>query len=164
MKTKIITLYEYSELDQKAKDKARADWNEGNDNAFMQSHMINLLKEKLDERGIKYDVDSMDVRYSLSNCQGDGFMFIGKVMWKDVEVTIKHSDNHYYHMHTASFEHEGLTNDEFYQFEVVYQAICKEMEQIGYDEIEYQQSEESFEQACEANEYTFREDGRMENV
>lgn len=164
MKTKTITLYEYSELSDKAKEYARAKWNEYNDDPMMQSHMINVLKEKLEERGIIYDVDSMDVRYSLSSCQGDGFMFIGKVMWRDVEITITHGDPHYYHMYTARFEYEDLTDEEFGQFKVVYEAICKEMEYIGYDEIEYQQSEESFEQACEANEYTFREDGTMENV
>ena len=163
MKTKTITLYEYSELGPEAQEKARAKWNETNDDPLMQSHMINLLKEKLEERGIKYDTDSMDVRYSLSSCQGDGFMFIGKVEWRGQTITITHKDAHYYHMHTAQFDYDGLTEAEFGQFEAVYQAVCKEMERIGYDEIEYAQSAEAFEQACDANEYTFREDGTMEN-
>lgn len=165
MKTKTITLYEYGELSPTAKEKARAKWNETNDNPLMQSHMINVLKEKLEERGIKYDTDSMDVRYSLSSCQGDGFMFEGVITWRGKDISIKHDGNaHYYHMHTASFDYEGLTEDEFGQFKAVYEAVCKEMERIGYDEIEYQQSEESFEQACEANEWTFREDGTLENL
>lgn len=173
MKTKTIELYEYSELSQKSKDKARAVWNETNDDPFMQSHMINVLKEKLDERGIKYDTDSIDVRYSLSSCQGDGFMFEGIFsfptetekeggQWKRYEVRVKHSGR-YYHSNskTVEVEHDNETVEK--EFEVVYQEICKEMERIGYDEIEYQQSEENFEQACEVNEWTFRKDGTMEN-
>lgn len=164
MQTKTITLYEYNELLDKAKERALNEWNQYNDDPLMQSHMINLLKEKLEERGIMYDVDSIDVRYSLSNCQGDGFMFIGKIMWRDVEITISHNSNMYYHMYTANFDYEGLTEYELGQFKVVYEAICKEMEQIGYDEIEYTTSEENFEQTCEANNYLFRKDGVMENI
>ena len=163
MKTKTITLYEYSELSPAAKEKALQQWNEYNDDPFMQSHMINLLKEELDERGIKYDVDSIDVRYSLSSCQGDGFMFIGSLEWRNETITITHVDRHYCHMYTAQFETGGLLDFEFEQFKAVYEAICKKMERIGYDHIEYITSEESFIEACEANGYTFREDGTMEN-
>jgi len=45
----------------------------------------------------------------------------------------------------------------------VYAAICKKIERAGYDEIEYQQSEEAFREVCEANGYTFEKDGRMRN-
>lgn len=38
------------------------------------------------------------------------------------------------------------------------------MEIIGYDYIEYQESEENFREACDANEYTFEADGTMRNV
>lgn len=164
MKTKMIELYEYSELSPEAKENARAEWNKTNDNPFMQSHMINVLKEKLEERGIKYDVDSIDVRYSLSSCQGDGFMFEGIITWRGKEITIKHRDAHYYHKKTAIFDYDGLSDAEFGQFRVVYEAVCDEMERVGYDEIDYWQSEESFVGTCDANEYTFRKDGTMENV
>lgn len=164
MKTKTITLYEYSELGPKAQEKARAKWNETNDDPMMQSHMINLLKEKLEERGIEYNTDSMDVRYSLASCQGDGFMFIGKVQWRGRTIEITHDGNaHYYHMYTAEFTSEYLNDDEIGQFKVVYEAVCKEMERIGYDHIEYTQSAEAFGEACEANEWMFREDGTLED-
>lgn len=171
MKTKTIELYEYSELSDKAKEKALQEWNEHNDDPFMQSHMINLLKEKLEERGIKYDVDSIDVRYSLSSCQGDGFMFIGTLYYKGEQVDIEHGDHHYSHMYTARFtwpEFVGEEKEEAEEklageFTEEYRAICKEMERIGYDHIDHITSEESFIEACDANEYTFREDGTMEN-
>lgn len=172
MKTKIIELYEYSELSLEAKEKALAKWNETNDDPFMQSHMINMLKEKLDEYGIKYDADSLDVRYSLSSSQGDGFMFIGTLTWGKYTIYIKHGGGHYYHSNSAHIEMQETDNLGFHMdeehkdvkmFDALYHEICKEMERIGYDEIEYQTSAEAFEQACEANSYTFREDGTMEN-
>lgn len=141
MKTKTIKLYEYGELSPKAKKKALAKWNETNDNPLMQSHMINLLKEKLEERGIKYDVDSIDVRYSLSNCQGDGFMFIGKIEYKGHTVTIKHGGHHYCHKYTGEIDYPEASEREYVDFQKVYYLICDEMERVGYDEIEYQQSE-----------------------
>lgn len=173
MKTKTINLYEYSELSPEAKKKALDNWNEHNDDPLMQSHMINLLKEKLDERGIKYD-DSIDVRYSLSYCQGDGFMFLGTFEWKKYTVYISHNNSRYYHSKTASIEiHEtdnlGFDIGDDYEpkvydeLETIYHAICKEMEQAGYNHIEWTMSEEYFLDACEANLYTFREDGTIEN-
>lgn len=173
--TKTITLYEYSELSPEAKQKALDAWNEHNDDPYMQSHMINLLKEKLEEEGIEYDTDSMDVRYSLSHCQGDGFMFEGVLTWKGYTVTVKHH-GHYYHSYSKVVE---ITNDEgiaieSYKtdaeaqavsdaFEALYQQVCKHMEQQGYAHIEYITSEESFIEECDANGYTFRENGMMEN-
>ena len=164
MKKKTITLYEYTELSPEAKTKALGNWNRTNDDPFMQSHMINLLKEKLGERGIKYDADSIDVLYSLSHCQGDGFMFTGKLQCRGKTLTITHNDPHYCHSNTASFSYDGkFTEKQLKLARGVYEAICKEMEEAGYAEIEYQQSEEVFMETCEANGYTFREDGTMEN-
>lgn len=164
MKTKTIQLFSYEELSQEAKNKARSKWNETNDNPLMQSHMINMLKEKLEERGITYDTGSIDVRYSLGYNQGDGFMFEGIFTWKGKQIIIKHDASRYYHSKTADFDYDDreLNYVELGQFKTVYESICKEMEQLGYDEIEYQQSEEVFAQECEANDYTFREDGTME--
>lgn len=170
MKTKTINLYEYSELSPKAKEKALNDWNEYNDDPFMQSHMINLLGEELDERGIKYGKqitgEDPDVRYSLANCQGDGFMFIGTFEYKGQPVKVEHSgplSNHYCHKYTASFEFGDMKSKDVDAFKGAYMEICDKLERAGYKHIEYITSEESFIEACEANGYTFREDGTMEN-
>lgn len=164
MKTKTINPYSYDELSKEAKERALRDWNETNDNPLMQSHMINVLKEKLEERKIKYDVDSIDVRYSLSNCQGDGFMFEG-ILYDDKDriIKIKHVGR-YYHSYSKEIDYPEASERDYANFEKVYQSICKEMEQIGYDEIEYQQSEEYFKEECEANDYTFEESGKMNNL
>lgn len=163
MKIATIALYEYSELSEKAKQKALDTWRETNDDPLMQSHMINLLKEKLEDRTITYTTDSIDVRYSLSNCQGDGFMFIGTVEWEGQEIEITHGDTHYCHPFTARFETGDLGSKDVDAFKAMYLEVCNEMERIGYNEIEYANSAESFEQACDANEYTFEEDGTMRN-
>jgi hypothetical protein len=164
MQTKTITLYEYSELTDKAKEKALSDWNQYNDDPFMQSHMINLLKEELEEQGIENDTDSIDVWYSLASCQGDGFMFTGLINWEGTQIAITHNDARYYHVYTASFELGDLDSEAVDAFKDKYVEICKKMERVGYDHIEYITSEESFIEACEANGYTFREDGTMENA
>jgi len=40
----------------------------------------------------------------------------------------------------------------------------RELETYGYDFMEHEDSEENFIEMCEANEYTFTIDGRMENA
>ncbi len=180
MKEITIKLYEYDELSEESKARALKDWNEYNDDPLMQSHMINLLKEELEERGIAYDTDSMDVRYSLSNSQGDGFMFEG-ILYPDYgagrcyTAKIKHS-GHYYHKYSRSIEWldsdtaeeasetEGEEGKDFATFIKAYEEVCDKMEQAGYEYIEWLQSEENFSEACEANEYTFEENGTMRNT
>lgn len=169
MKTIEIKLYEYTELSQEAKERALKDWNEDNYDPFMQSYMINVLKDKSEERKLEYETDSIDVRYSLSSSQGDGFMFEGIFQFGAYSVTVEHSGQ-YYHSNSKTIDivhsetHEQAPRSVYKAFEEVYQNICKEMEQIGYDYIEYEQSEENFIVTCESNEYTFEEDGKMRNV
>ncbi len=158
-------MYEFDELSDKAKERALQDWNEYNDDPFMQSHMINVLKEKLDERKIKYDVDSIDVQYSLSYCQGDGFMFEGVFEIGKYTAKVKHSGC-YYHSKSRTIEWLDIDGNDadmeggmYKDFVKMYEEVCKEMERIGYDEIEYQRSEENFQQECEGNGYMFEENG-----
>lgn len=164
MITKTISLYDYSELSEKAYLKAYHAWYEHETDPMMQSHMINVLKDMLDEIGLEYDEDSIDVRYSLSYCQGDGLMFVGRLTYKGEEIEITHRNPHYCHMYTAEIETGDLNSEDVDAFKALYQKVCKEMEQIGYDHIEHVTSQDSFKEACEANEWTFREDGTMENA
>lgn len=173
MKTISIDLYTYDELTPEAKECALNDWNKnGNsEDPFMESHMITLLKEKLDERKISYDADSIDIYYSLSYSQGDGFMFEGTLEFEGSSVTIKHSGHYYnsYNKHVTWNDFSGEENESKEEekiaekFETIYQDICKEMETIGYQEIEFARSEEAFQQTCDANEYTFEANGTMRN-
>lgn len=176
MKEITIKVYPYEELNDKAKERALADWNENNNDPFMQSHMINLLGEELDERGIKYGkhytAQDPDVRYSLSHCQGDGFMFVGEFEFKGYLVRVSHSDPHYYHKYTAQMDWPEFVGEEKEAEEEkiaeewleIYRAICDEMEEKGYQHIEWITSEEHFAEECEANEWMFEANGEMRNV
>lgn len=164
MKTKTINLYEYKELSDKAKQKAREDYNSDNDYPFLQDDLLEYIHEELTDKG--YTHTELKPLYSLSYCQGDGVMFEGTVTDKDGNTyTIKHFGMYY---HEQSTDITG-TNKEGEEIEIkdfeenVYIPICKTARDKGYEEIEYTQSEENFRETCEANEYTFTVDGIMEN-
>ena len=98
-------------------------------------------------------------------------MFEGKFTWGDYIVEVKHQ-GHYYHSYSKSVEmHKEIdgreiepSEDEEKEFEETYQNICKELEKSGYAHIEDVQSEEYFIEECNANDWTFRENGTMENL
>lgn len=185
-KTKLIKLYEYSELSEKAQSKALRNFREnGFDDYSLQVDLDNELETLLAEHGIQairdlkgYETKWGKLYYSLSNCQGDGVMFEGVFsfptetekeggQWKRYEVTVKHS-GHYYHSNSKTIEVQEdatHTNSEAVEkeFEAVYQKICDQLEKRGYEIIDDMQSEAYFIEQCNANEYTFREDGTMEN-
>lgn len=178
MKTKTINLYEYSELAPKAKEKALKNWNDNNfdDNellVYLDNEIESLLKKHkitpiADIKG--YSSKYAKIYYSLACCQGDGVMFEGVFNWETWTVKIKH-EGHYYHSNSKSIEmHKEIDGQEIEpsdaeeaEFEAIYQSICKELEKFGYQCTEDMQSEESFIETCNGNEYTFREDGTMEN-
>ncbi len=176
--TKEYTIYTVEELTQEARDKAHNKFNENNDYSFLSDNLNERLHELLEENNIKDLNDTSKpstkptpVLYSLSNSQGDGAMFEGYFEWNDYTIKIKQS-GHYSHSNSKTIEiykddekGNAIDADEkvYTEFEKIYQSICKELERIGYDFIEYEDSEENFLQQCEANEYTFLADGTMFN-
>ena len=177
MKTikKEYQLFIFDELDQKAKDKALNRYIEDNDYMFLSDYLNERLHELLQENKITDTNDTSkpgtkptQVLYSLSYSQGDGCMFEGYFIWNHYNVDIKHS-GHYNHENSKIItitDEEGneITDNEPNEvFNTLYVKICKELEQYGYNEIEYQNSEEVFRETCEANEYTFLSDGTMFN-
>lgn len=164
MKTTKINLYSYEELSKEAKKRALEAYNEHNDDPYMQAHMGNLIKQELDERGIKYDADSITAFYSLTHSQGDGLMFEGILEDEyGSTITIKHS-GHYSHSNSRDIDYPAASEDEYAAFVKVYAAVCKKIEKAGYDHIEQLESEENFIETCEANSYTFEADGTMRNI
>ena len=178
MEIKSINVYTVNELTPEAQKKAHDKWIEGNDYVFLSDCMNERLHELLGENKIKDLNDTSkpgtkptQVQYCLSNCQGDGAMFAGDFEWNGYSVHIKHSGR-YTHSNSKTIEIVKDENDLsmdaddniYKEFEVIYQAICKELEQYGYNWIKQEDSLESFIEACEANEYTFRINGVMENI
>ncbi len=163
--TKEYKVYNFDELTQEAKDKARNNWNKNDDIPFLLEDIRDRLSELLEENKI---TGEPRIFYSLSYCQGDGVMFEGYFEWNGYSLDIKHS-GHYYHSYCKTLDitdeegNQPETDEPELAFESIYQDICKELEKYGYDVIETAQSEENFKDICEANEYTFLEDGTMFN-
>lgn len=80
--TKKINLYEYNELDEKAKERAKQNFLEVRcelDNDIFAEIAMEIV-------GNYFPVtDGLDVQYSLSNCQGDGVNIYGKFNLQNVE-------------------------------------------------------------------------------
>lgn len=172
--TKEYNLYTFDELSQEAKDKARNKFNEFEDYPFLQDDLRENIYEELKERGIKVlgvatsANPSIRPLYSLGYSQGDGLMFEGDFEWNGYNVNVKHS-GHYYHENskvitiTDEEGNEPETNEPEEAFNAIYKEVCKIVRDIGYSQIEYNQSEECFAETCEANEYNFLSDGTMFN-
>lgn len=162
MRTIETVVYNFDELDDKAKEVAREWYREGNTDvldAMFPAHMANMAKEYMDVEGITYDADSINVLYSLGYCQGDGAMFEGKVTWKGHNITIKHAGN-YAHYNSKIIDCDTFQGEECALFNAIYVGICRKLEDLGYTEIEYRNSNECVDQEIEANEYTFTKDGK----
>lgn len=175
MKTKTINLYEYGELSPEAQKIALEHYREHDFDTYgLQVHLDNEIEALLKNSGIvpvstadrKYDSKYAKIYFSLSHSQGDGVMFEGTFTWKAWTVNIKQSGRYY---HSNSKDIELYFNDEPAEnehakkdFETIYQSICKSLETKGYAYIEDMESEEHFIEECNANEWTFREDGTRE--
>lgn len=162
MKTIQVNLYEIDELEGKAKDKA-IEWYRNLDTTpFLADDMRYKLDDLLSKKKIKV-VHSLDLSYSLSNCQGDGVMFEGLFEWKHYVIRIKHR-GHYYHSKCKEVIIETNRGHEakdyvYDDFEVIYQEICGELEKYGYSIIDEANSDDSIIDNIKCNEYTFLSNG-----
>lgn len=176
MKTKTITLYEYSELSEKSKEKALEYYRENMfDHYGLQVEMDNAIEPLLEMHGIKpvatadrkYPSSFAKIYYSLSNSQGDGAMFEGTFEWntgtRTITVNVKQSGR-YYHSHSKEVDMPEASEAECARFEKIYQSICEELERVGYAYIEDVQSEAHFIEDCNVFEWLFREDGTREDL
>lgn len=167
MKTKTINLYTYDELTKEAQDVALKQWQENNEYFYLSEHLSNMLWEYLNDEKIVKQGDPK-IFYSLSYSQGDGVMFEGNFTWNGYNVSIKHS-GHYYHSNSKTIDitdeegNEPETDEPEKSFDTIYKTICTKLEKEGYDFMAYEDSEENFREACDANEYTFLLSGKMEN-
>lgn len=179
MKTiqKTYNLYTFDELSDKAKQKALDEHNkEDNTSPFLVDDIREFIYQELTEKG--YTVNgiatsahpSIRPLYSLSYSQGDGVMF-------ESDITETATDNNFVIKHVGNYTHENSKTIEGYDKdgeeldgemiknfnENVYKPICQGAESSAYSDIEYYQSEECYQQECEANDYTFLEDGTLFN-
>lgn len=167
MKTIKMKIYEYEELSQKAKDKVLSNFRDNSDSDILSDCLNESLKYLLEKKKIK-ELQGLKLYYSLNYCQGNGLCFIGEFDWKRYKVFIKHTSN-YYHSNSTTIDlmnkkgdYVGETKDHE-AFKKLYKEICKTLEDEGYNQIEYDNSEESIKETIDINEYMFYADGTIYN-
>jgi len=167
MKIKKIKVYEFKELSKEAKEKAIQKWYEHEDYPFLLDDLRYSLQVLLEQHKIKYD-DTLKQYYSLGYSQGDGYCFIGKFKWKNYYINITHNFRYYHKYSTDIMIETNCANEAkqsvYEKFKNLYYEICSELEKEGYRILRYRMDNKEFNDLCEANNYTFLENGTMENI
>jgi len=166
MKTVTYKVYNFNELSYKAKQNAIDKWYEKEDYPMLAEELTESCKALLEDKKITHD--DLKLYYSLACCQGDGLCFIGKFQWKKYRISITHNYRYYFAKSTAITleDEEGnevYDKDVIEQFTNIYLDICGKLEKEGYSTLEYRMDFEEMQENCEANEYTFTDDGVMDN-
>ena len=149
----------FNALSDEAKEKARGWYREMNELPWLEEMLKEFVNDKLKEYG--YKVESLEIFYSLSYCQGDGLSFSCTLEKCGVTYVVSQCSNNYYHANTMDayrLDEDGNEEEEKGLLEEM-RSIAKEAEKAGYDEIKYQNSNEAIDEAMEANEYTFTLEG-----
>ena len=162
MKTISVNLYEYKELSDKAKETARNWWLEGRDNQFEWDNMQEDAKNiglKLKGRNSR-DTMEGDFISSARECAEKIIKEHGKTCEtfktaKAFLVELKKADKEY--KKTGS---EAMKEEAEHDFLL---SLCEDYRIMMDKEEEHQCSDEAIEEAMEANEYTFLEDGTRRN-
>jgi hypothetical protein len=125
--------------------------------------------------GLSFSAESYSKLEELYNkVLGKGKEKTAKVLAENTEVRIQHNNGHYSYAskrdvevlienYTSSFENKNRIDEVCAKVEEILQEIymdlCRALEEKGYAEIEYQDSDEAITESIEANEYEFEEDG-----
>jgi len=163
--TKKYEVFKFQELNQEAKQKALYDnsiFNSETNYDFLNDYIQELIEDRIKEAG--YTFDSIKLFYDLSYIQGDGVMFEGVLTDnKKNTYTIEHRGHYYHEMSTNIDIYDKNdncidTNDFNNDF---YIPLCLDIKKIAYNYIEDLDSEESFIELCNDNEYMFLASGKM---
>lgn len=159
MKEYTVRRYSFEELGKEAQDKAIEDTRSLLNEWVPEEYLTEELEYELD-RQLGGSASSIELRYSLSYCQGDGVATYGtlkreeapNLSWPDnvayVELSRNSWSNHYSHYNT--FNVEAFTEDddrvEGKAVEVLegqLRDVCRDLARYGYDLIEKWTSEEA---------------------
>jgi len=183
-------VFKFSELSKEAKEKALSDWNVNNDNwcydlkyfineglkeygllngfknhedvffcLFVQGEYVELKDPIIDDSEKFFDMAGISKRVFVRDLLYD---FIKFSSWRNGGNYLELDyfcdyDNRYPRL-------MKLINNEFLKLESFFSDILHGIKNQIYAEYEYQHGEENFAELCEANEYTFLENGEMFNV
>ena len=165
------TVYTCDELTKEAQTRAiddyrQSEWETGlyGLEEDMTEELHRLLKQH------KITPVNVTVRYSLSNCQGDGASFTGDIEYKAWRATVgaNHWGHHYMHWNSVdvsemtSMKTDKEAPDEtLRELDQIVHDIGRELEKYGYDCIEDALSDETIIDTINANEYEFTIDGAI---
>ena len=170
MKIIELKVYEFSELNAAAKQKAINKYYEDETYDTLSGDLTESCKALLEEKGAQYG--DIKLQYSLSWSQGDGLCFTGKIEKNGITLNLKHNARYYYansvNMSFYDIAGEELDEDDatitgIAEIKEIYFEVCKKLEKEGYNILEYRMNETEFADLCSANEYFFLEDGTMNN-
>lgn len=185
MKTKTITLYSFKELSREAQKKALEKYRDINTPDFWHDYIIDDEKETLATQGF----EDAKIYYTGFWSQGDGASFEATLNWPKYYATLPKALQEKWKGYTGEKEIVGGITKRSYQYEHEYtmgvslecndnsnapdgledrvlQDAREEAKRIYkrlQKEYEYLTSDEMIIEAFEANGYTFREDGTLEN-
>ena len=186
MKTKTITVYEFKDLDKKAREYAKEKYYEIEDYPFLTEDLTASLEDLA-----PYWKDTK-LQYSLGYRQGDGLSFSGEL---DIEIFLKEkmpqikrkkvmkefiykiyatgNKGHYSYASPkdVAIEFNYQTGKEYKRLEKEaisilktvqddYFDLCKKLEKEGYSILEYRMNDDEFQEHCEINEYEFDINGK----
>ncbi len=167
MKTIQINLYKFSELSEEGKKKAIEEWYKNEDYPLLEDDLTESCFCLLQEKDVKYE--NIKLLYSLSNCQGDGLCFTGKIQKNNVILELTHNYRYYFaksvtmEFYDINGEEVGEETEAAQELKSIYLDICGKLEKEGYSNLEYRMNNEEMEDLCEANDYYFLESGIMRN-
>lgn len=165
VQTDIYKVYNFDELSEEVQTKVLNNFREFEDFLFLNEDLMEELARLLDDHKITYN-ELPKLYFSLSYSQGDGVMFEGTVYWQACTANITQVGR-YYHYNSKEIELFYTKSDKWAKetteekFNNIYVEICKELEQYGYEQIEYMLSDKAIIETIEANEYEFTETGAI---
>lgn len=180
-------MYEYNELDEKAKERAKQNFLEAR--CELDGDMFTEIAMEIVRNYFQF-TDGLNVQYSLSSCQGDGVNIYGKfdlqnvegLEWLKSEVDSFELKQNYRYCYSLKSQTETETVDEIISeferasdreikdwqvmeirkmVETVFEKLEKaerEIEKYGY-EFFYEVSDEEMAEYAEANEILYLDDG-----
>jgi len=177
---KIIRTYSYDELDEAAKEKVKENLSYHLDSIDYQGIFADILSEK----GFPTD----KIGCSLSYCQGDGVAFYGTVDWEkfltfsnrrthyrrlpemDILIYPNSFGAHYSHYNTMDIQLDyysatpkqiELVKEFREELTEAIRSTSKELERMGYKEIESAYSDDHVSELCYAFDYKFTKNGEL---
>ena len=189
MKTIKIKLYSFNELSETAKNNAIEKWR--NDSEifldFFNDDCVNLASEKgfkdielqyslsyCQGDGLSFSAQSYDNLENLFlQVLGKGKEKTAKIISESCNLKIKSNNGHYCYASKSDVDIyldysindseniENVVNQVLELLQDEYLELCSEMEKNGYNEIEYQLSDEAISETLQVNDYDFTEEGEI---